>query len=76
MKSKYSKYEKEVRSMREDTGHGSDTIAQTISSKYPEDEINVHTFARYIRKKGWVRPSIVDESMHRNNLNPDRKSVV
>ncbi|MCP4338990.1 MAG: hypothetical protein GY799_08895, partial [Desulfobulbaceae bacterium] len=70
MKSKYSKYEKEVRSMREDTGHGSDTIAQTISSKYPEDGINVHTFARYIRKKGWVRPSIVDESMHRNNLNP------
>lgn len=70
MKSKYSKYEKEVKSMREDTGRGSDTIAQNISSKYPEDEINVHTFARYIRKKGWVRPSIVDESMHRNNLNP------
>ncbi len=70
MKSKYSKYEKEVKSMREDTGRGSDTIAQTISSKHPEDEINVHTFARYIRKKGWVRPSIVDESMHRNNLNP------
>ena len=70
MKSKYSKYEQEVRSIREDTGCGSDTIAHTISSKYPEDEINVYTLARHIRKKGWIRPSIVDESMHRNNLNP------
>ena len=70
MKSKYSKYEKEVRSIREDTGYGSDTIAHTISSNYPEDGINVYTLARYIRKKGWIRPSIVDESMHRNNLNP------
>lgn len=70
MKSKYSKYEQEVKSIREDTGHGSDIIAQTISSKYPEDGIKVYSLARYIRKKGWIRPSIVDESMHRNNLNP------
>ena len=71
MKSKYSKYEKEVRLIREDTGHGSDRIAQTISSKYPEEEISAHSFGRYIRKNGWIRPSIVDESMHRNNLNPN-----
>ena len=71
MKSKYSKYEKEVRLIREDTGHGSDRIAQTISSKYPEEEISAHSFGRYIRKSGWIRPSIVDESMHRNNLNPN-----
>jgi hypothetical protein len=71
MKSKYSKYEEEVRSIREDTGHSSDVIAQIICSKHPEEGINVHSFARYIRKKGWIRPSIVDESMHRNNLNPN-----
>ena len=71
MKSKYSKYEKEVRLIREDTGHGSDRIAQTISSKYPEEEISAHSFGRYIRKNGWIKPSIVDESMHRNNLNPN-----
>lgn len=71
MKSKYSKYEEEVRSIREDTGHSSDVIAQIICSKHPEEGINVHSFARHIRKKGWIRPSIVDESMHRNNLNPN-----
>jgi hypothetical protein len=71
MKSKYSKYEEEVKSIREDTGHSSDVIAQIICSKHPEEGINVHSFARYIRKKGWIRPSIVDESMHRNNLNPN-----
>jgi len=71
MKSKYLKYEKEVRLIREDTGHGSDRIAQTISSKYPEEGINTSSFARHIRKGGWIRPSIVDESMHRNNLNPN-----
>ena len=70
MKSKYSKYEEEVRSIREDTGYGSDRIAQAISSKYPEEEISVHSLARHIRKKGWISLSIVDESMHRNNLNP------
>jgi len=71
MESKYLKYEKEVRLIREDTGHGSDRIAQAISSKYPEEEISAHSFGRYIRKNGWIRPSIVDESMHRNNLNPN-----
>lgn len=71
MKSKYSKYEEEVRSIREDTGHSSDVIAQIICSKHPEEEISVHSLARHIRKKGWIRPSIVDESMHRNNLNPN-----
>ena len=70
MKSKYSKYEEEVRLMRSETGYGSDNIAQAISSKYPEEGINTSSFARHIRKKGWISPSIVDESMHRNNLNP------
>ena len=70
MKSKYLKYEEEVKLIREDTGHGSDRIAQAISSKYPEEEISVHSLARHIRKKGWISLSIVDESMHRNNLNP------
>ena len=71
MKSKYSKYEEEVRLIREDTGYGSDRIAQTISSKYPEEEISTHSLGRHIRNTGWIRPSIVDESMHRNNLNPN-----
>tara|TARA_R110000850_G_C9974347_1_gene465416 strand:- start:1048 stop:2220 length:1173 start_codon:yes stop_codon:yes gene_type:complete len=68
--SKYTQYTDEVKSIREDTGYGSDRIAQMLSSKYPNDDIVVSTFGRWIRKNDIISPSIVDESMHRNNLNP------
>jgi len=68
--SKYAQYKDEVKSIREDTGYGSDRIAQMLSSKYPNDDIVVSTFGRWIRKNDIISPSIVDESMHRNNLNP------
>ena len=68
--SKYTQYTDEVKSIREDTGYGSDRIAQMLSSKYPNDDIVVSTLGRWIRKNDIISPSIVDESMHRNNLNP------
>ena len=68
--SKYTQYTDEVKSIREDTGYGSDRIAQMLSSKYPNDDIVVSSFGRWIRKNDIISPSIVDESMHRNNLNP------
>ena len=68
--SKYTQYTDEVKSIREDTGYGSDRIAQMLSSKYPKDDIVVSTLGRWIRKNDIISPSIVDESMHRNNLNP------
>jgi hypothetical protein len=68
---KYLKYRDEVNSVRDDTGYGSDRIAQIISSKYPDDNIHTSSLGRHIRKSNWLTPSIVDESMHRNNLNPN-----
>ena len=68
--SKYTQYTDEVKSIREDTGYGSDRIAQMLSSKYPNDDIVVSTLGRWIRKNDIISPSIVDESMHRHNLNP------
>ena len=68
--SKYTQYTDEVKSIRENTGYGSDRIAQMLSSKYPNDDIVVSSFGRWIRKNDIISPSIVDESMHRNNLNP------
>ena len=68
--SKYDKYINEINEIREDMGFGSDRIALELSNRHPEDNINVTSLSRMIRKNGWITKSIVDESMHRNNLNP------
>jgi hypothetical protein len=68
--SKYDKYISEINEIREDMGFGSDRIALELSNRHPEDNINVPSLSRMIRKNGWITKSIVDESMHRNNLNP------
>ena len=68
--SKYLKYKKDIESFRLDTGYGSKRIAQMICDKYPNDELESSSLSRAIRRFNWIRPSIVDESMHRNNLNP------
>ena len=68
--SKYDKYINEINEIREDMGFGSDRIALELSNRHPEDNINVPSLSRMIRKNGWITKSIVDESMHRNNLNP------
>jgi hypothetical protein len=70
MKSKYKKYIKEIQQIRKDTGYGSDKIAELIASSHPEDNISISSMGRAIRRLQLIEPSIVDESMHRNNLNP------
>src|SRR5210317_220480 len=67
---KYGKYRDEVINLKENYGYSSRTIAKIISEKNPDDEIVVENFARAIRSSNFIPQSIVDESLHRNNMHP------
>ena len=67
---KYGKYRDEVINLKENYGYSSRTIAKIISEKHPDDEIVVENFARAIRSRNFIPQSIVDESLHRNNMHP------
>lgn len=65
---KYSGFKEEAKTLHEEKGYGSDRIAAIICRKHPE--LSVASLGRHIRRAGWLAPSAIDESMHRNNVKP------
>ena len=67
---RYGVYRDEVSELKESYGYSSRKIAKIISEKYPDKGINIENFAKAIRSGEYIPRSIVDESLHRNNLHP------
>jgi hypothetical protein len=66
---KYSDYKDEVQRIQQETGWGSRKIARKIIRE-GNLTMDAEKFATAIRKNGWLKDSIVSESLHRNNLYP------
>lgn len=65
---KYDKYKDEIIQLRKEQNLSSDKIAEELTKRYASDDLSTSNLARHIRYVNYYMDSIVDESLHRNNL--------
>lgn len=69
MKSKFiEQYGNSIRDIAATTGYSSGKVAEELKKVHPEITWQVDSISREIRKFKVIDQSIVDESLHRNNL--------